>query len=298
MKLLAKFNLLLIVVFGLGMVLISMNARSFLLEDAKTTVLGQAKLMAASSKATRDYTDEEISPVLENTPEHKNEFLPQTIPFYAATVTFNRLRKSGSDFADYTYKEATLNPTNLTDRATDWEADIINHFRNSPSIKPGDAEVVGERDSAVGPTLYLARPIAVESGCLTCHSSPSVAPKALIKRYGTQNGFGWHQNEIVAAQIITVPMSLPIKLANDGLRSLLITLGTIFFATIALIDIGMYFIVIRPLRSVSQAADRISTGEIDLPPLPVKGKDEIADVTTSFNRMHTSLKKAMELLNG
>ncbi len=294
MKLLLKFNLLLIVVFGLGLALIAINARSFLLQDAKTTVLEQAKLMAASSKATRDYTDEEISPILENTPEHKNEFLPQTIPFYAATVTFNRLRKSGSDFADYTYKEATLNPTNLTDRATDWEADIVNHFRNNP----GDKEVVGERDSAVGPTLYLARPIAVEPGCLTCHSSPSVAPKAQIKRYGSQNGFGWHQNEIVAAQIISIPMSLPIKLANDGLRGLLITLGTIFFATIVLIDIGMYFIVIRPLRKVSQAADRISTGEIDLPPLPVKGKDEIAEVTTSFNRMHTSLKKAMELLNG
>ncbi|HTD54254.1 MAG TPA: DUF3365 domain-containing protein [Silvibacterium sp.] len=294
MKLLVKFNLLLIVVFGIGLALIAINARSFLLEDAKTTVFSEAKLMAASSTATRDYTDEEISPILESTPEHKNDFLPQTIPFYAATVTFNRLRKSGHDFADYTYKEATLNPTNLTDRASDWEADIVNHFRNNPA----DKDVVGERDSAVGPTLYLAAPITVESGCLTCHSSPSVAPKALIKRYGTQNGFGWHQNEIVAAQIISIPMSVPIKLANDGLRSLLITLGSIFFATIALIDVGMYFIVIRPLRKVSQAADRISTGEIDLPPLPVKGRDEIAEVTTSFNRMHTSLKKAMELLNG
>src|SRR5579883_1211113 len=240
MKLLAKFNLLLIVVFGLGLALIAINARSFLLEDAKATVLEQAKLMAASSKATRDYTDEEISPILESTPEHKNEFLPQTIPFYAATVVFNRLRRSGSDFSNYTYKEATLNPTNLTDRATDWEADIINHFRNDPN----DKELVGERQSAIGPTLYFARPIAVETGCLTCHSSPSVAPKAMLKRYGTENGFGWHQNEIVAAQIISVPMTVPIKLANDGLRNLLIILGTIFFATIALIDVGMYLIVI------------------------------------------------------
>ncbi len=95
MKLLAKFNLLLIVVFGLGLALIAVNARILLLQDAKETVLAQPKLMAASSKATRDYTDEEISPILESTPEHKNDFLPQTIPFYAATVTFNRLRKSG-----------------------------------------------------------------------------------------------------------------------------------------------------------------------------------------------------------
>jgi protein-histidine pros-kinase len=289
-KLLAKLNLLLILVFGLGLVLIAMNARSFLLEGAKKTVLNQAELMAASSKATRDYTDEEISPILENTPDHKNEFLPQTIPFYAATVTFNRLRKT---FPDYTYKEATLNPTNLVDRASDWEADIVNDFRNHPE----KAQVVGERNTAVGQSLYLARPIAVEEGCLTCHSQPSVAPAALVKRYGTQNGFGWHPHEIVAAQIISVPMSVPVKMVNEGFRNLLITLGTIFFAAIALIDIGMYYLVIQPLRRVSQSADRISTGEIDLPPLPVSGKDEIAQVTTSFNRMHTSLKKAMEMLN-
>ena len=290
MKLLAKLNLLLILVFGLGLVLIAMNARSFLLEDAKKTVLNQAELMAASSKATRDYTEEEISPILENTPNHKNEFLPQTIPFYAATVTFNRLRKT---FPDYTYKEATLNPTNLVDRASDWEADIVNDFRNHPE----KAQVVGERNTAVGQSLYLARPIAVEEGCLTCHSQPSVAPAALVKRYGTQNGFGWHPHEIVAAQIISVPMSVAVKMVNEGFRILLITLGTIFFAAIALIDIGMYYLVIQPLRRVSQSADRISTGEIDLPPLPVSGKDEIAQVTTSFNRMHTSLKKAMEMLN-
>ena len=290
MKLLAKLNLLLILVFGLGLVLIAMNARSSLLEDARRTVLNQAELMAASSKATRDYTEEEISPILENTPNHKNEFLPQTIPFYAATVTFNRLRKT---FPDYTYKEATLNPTNLVDRASDWEADIVNDFRNHPE----KAQVVGERNTAVGQSLYLARPIAVEEGCLTCHSQPSVAPTALVKRYGTQNGFGWHPHEIVAAQIISVPMSVPVKMVNEGFRILLITLGTIFFAAIALIDIGMYYLVIQPLRRVSQSADRISTGEIDLPPLPVSGKDEIAQVTTSFNRMHTSLKKAMEMLN-
>jgi HAMP domain-containing protein len=289
-KLLAKLNLLLILVFGLGLVLIAMNARSFLLEDAKKTVLNQAELMAASSKATRDYTEEEISPILENTPDHKNEFLPQTIPFYAATVTFNRLRKT---FPDYTYKEATLNPTNLVDRASDWEADIVNDFRNHPE----KAQVVGERNTAVGQSLYLARPIAVEEGCLTCHSQPSVAPAALVKRYGTQNGFGWHPHEIVAAQIISVPMSVPVKMVNEGFRNLLITLGAIFFAAIALIDIGMYYLVIQPLRRVSQSSDRISTGEIDLPPLPVSGKDEIAQVTTSFNRMHTSLKKAMEMLS-
>jgi protein-histidine pros-kinase len=290
MKLLAKFNLLLIVVFGLGFTLIAIGARSFLMDDAKKEVLNQAELIAASASATREYTEEEISPLLENSPQHTKIFLPQTIPFYAATVTFNRLRK---DFPDYTYKEATLNPTNLVDRAVDWQADIINHFRNNPDQK----QWIGERQGAVQSWINLAHPIVAEEGCMKCHSTPSVAPKSMLARYGSHNGFGWKPGEVVAAQIVSVPLSVPIKIANEGFRNLLITLGGIFFATIVLIDIGMYFIVIRPLRRVSTSADLISTGDIDQPQLPVKGKDEIAQVTTSFNRMHTSLKKAIELLN-
>jgi protein-histidine pros-kinase len=289
MKLLAKLNLLLLLVFGLGLISIWLNARIFLLADAKKNVLQQAELMIGSALATRDYTEEEVSPLIEKAPEAEQTFLPQTIPFYAATVTFNRLRKT---FPDYAYREATLNPMNLVDRAEDWQADIVDYFRNHP----GETELVGQRMGAVGPTLYLAHPITAAQGCLTCHSSPSVAPAALVKRYGTQNGFGWKQNEIVAAQIVSVPMSVPMAIANEGLRNLLLTVGVIFLASMAGIDVGMYFIVIRPLRAVSASADRISTGEIEQPQLPVRGKDEIAEVTTSFNRMHTSLKKAMEML--
>jgi len=93
-------------------------------------------------------------------------------------------------------------------------------------------------------------------------------------------------------------MSVPIAMANKGFRNLLISLGAVFLLTVILIDVAMYLIVIRPLRRVSKNADIISKGEIDLPPLAIKGKDEIAAVTASFNRMHTSLVKAFEMLNG
>jgi protein-histidine pros-kinase len=92
-------------------------------------------------------------------------------------------------------------------------------------------------------------------------------------------------------------MAVPIALANKGFHDLLIGLGAIFLLTTSLIDLSIYLIVILPLRRVSQNADRISKGELDLPPLKVKGKDEIAEVTESFNRMHTSLVKAFEMLN-
>jgi protein-histidine pros-kinase len=206
-------------------------------------------------------------------------------------VTFKFLRSS---YPDYVLREAALNPTNLDDQATEWEVDLINYFRNNP----GQTTHVGERDTPTGRVLYVAAPVIAAPGCLQCHGQTSVAPKTMIKHYGPDHGFGWKANDVIGAQIVSVPMSVPVALADKGFRNLLISLGAIFLLTIALIDIAMYFIVIRPLRRVSQNADVISKGEIDLPALEIKGKDEISEVTASFNRMHTSLIKAFEMLNG
>ncbi len=291
MKLLVKFNLLLIAVFGLGLLLIAYEAQIFLQKQAQAEVLREAGLMSANASAIRNYTETYVSPLLQKTTEHTMTFLPQVIPFFASTTTFRQIRQT---YPDYTYKEAALNPTNLNDRATDWEADIIDYFRNSPN----ETELIRTRNAATGPTLYLAHPIRVESGCLACHSRPEVAPRALVKRYGSQHGFGWNLGEIVGAQIIAVPTSVPLEMAKKGLTQLLIDLSAIFFLAILLIDTGLYFIVIRRLRRVSNSANRVSQGEMDLEQLPIHGNDEVAQVTRSFNRMHTSLKKAMELLKG
>lgn len=290
-KLLVKFNILLVAVFGLGLLLIAYEAQGFLQKQAESEVLRQAGLVSASASATRQYTEDEVSPLLAKTAEHAATFLPQTIPFFAATTTFEQIRKV---YPDYTYKEAALNPTNLRDRATDWEADIITHFKNFPN----ETELIRTHDGATGTSLYLAHPIRVEAGCLQCHSQASIAPKAMVKHYGTQNGFGWNPGEVIGAQIIAVPTTVPLRLARQGLRELLMDLALIFLLAIALIDLGLYWIVIRPLRTISVSADRISRGEIELDPLAVRGTDEVAEVTRSFNRMHTSLKKAMDLLNG
>jgi protein-histidine pros-kinase len=48
---------------------------------------------------------------------------------------------------------------------------------------------------------------------------------------------------------------------------------------------------------MSAAADAISRGELGVPELQVKGKDEISALADSFNRMHRSLSKAMKLLD-
>jgi len=289
MKLLTKFNLILLVLFGTGGLIISQVIHSFLISNARREVLQEAGLMMASAKSVRDYTSSDIGPLLQERTIYKRKFLAETVPFFAATTTFNDLRQ---EYPDYTYREATLNPTNLEDRAADWEGDVIAYLRDHPKEK----QVTGERETAIGRSLYVALPITVEPPCLECHSRPGVAPPALISTYGSSNGFGWVLGDIVGAQIVSVPMSLPLQRANQAFHLLLAYLLATLVATIVILDAAVYFIVIRPLKLVSEAADRVSKGETNLPTLPVKGGDEIAALTASFNRMQVSLAKAFKLL--
>ncbi len=290
MKLLAKFNLMLVILFGTGLLLVSLLSKRFLEENARNEVKQQARLMISSARSTRDYTEQELDPLLEKSPEGAHRFLPQLIPFYAATVTFNHLRK---DYPDYTYKEAALNPTNLRDRADQWEAEIINYFRNHPDSRP----LFGERQTATGSSIYLAQPIVSTQGCLECHGSPSAAPATEISTYGSANGFGWKLNETVGAQIVSVPTEVPLAIARQAFRTLLLYLSATFLITMAVIDVGLYYIVILPLRKLSTTADLVSKGDLNQPEFAIKGKDEIAQVAGSFNRMYVSLIKAMQMLD-
>jgi protein-histidine pros-kinase len=289
LKLLAKFNLMLVLLFGIGLLLVSQLSRRFLESNARDQIIQQARLMVSSARSTRDYTEEELNPLLEKTPDHAERFLPQTIPFYAATVTFNHLRR---DYPDYTYKEAALNPTNPRDRADEWEADIIHYFRDHPD----KTELIGQRQTPTGGSIYLSQPIAATQGCLECHGSPAAAPPTEISTYGSSNGFGWKLNEVIGAQIVSVPTEVPLAIAHQAFRTLLIYLSATFLATLLVIDVGLYFIVIVPLRKLSAAADLVSKGDLSQPEFTVAGKDEIAEVTGSFNRMYVSLIKAMKML--
>jgi HAMP domain-containing protein len=289
MKLLTKFNLILLVLFGAGGLIISRVISDFLISNARREVLQEAELMMASAKSVRDYTSSDLGPLLEQNPQHKKRFLAETVPAFGAISTFNKLRQK---YPDYTYREATLNPTNPEHRAADWEGDVIGYLRDHPE----QTQVTGERETPVGPSMYLATPITADRRCLECHSRPAVAPPAMIATYGSDHGFGWKPGEIVAAQIASVPMSLPLQKAKQAFHLLLAYLIVTLVATIAVLDAGVYFIVIRPLKLVSDTADRVSKGELNPPPLPVKGSDEIATVTASFNRMQLSLGKAFKML--
>ena len=291
MKLLAKFNLILGLILGIGLAIAGYVSYRFLQEDAREDVLRQARLMMEAAQSARNYTTKEIKPLLENQQEHLRSFLPETVPAFAATESFNYLRAT---YPDYSYKEAALNPTNLRDRAADWEGDVINSFRNHGNEK----ELIGERDTPTGRSLFLARPITADAPCMACHDRARTAPAALIRRYGKDNGFGWHVGDVIGAQIVSVPMTVPVRMADQGFHELVAYFSGIFIASMILLDLVLLLTVVRPLRGLSAMADEISVGKLDMPELPIRGRDEIAVLAGSFNRMRRSLERALKMIEG
>ncbi|HTS01674.1 MAG TPA: DUF3365 domain-containing protein [Thermoanaerobaculia bacterium] len=288
MSLFVKFNLILILVFAIALVPAAYLSDQLLQGNARTQIIQHARIMMETALATRGYTNKQIKPLL--APRLAEEFLPQSVPAYSATEIFNNLRESNPE---YTYKEATLNPTNPRDRTVDWEADVVNAFRANAKL----TEVIGEREGPLGRSLYLARPIKItDQGCLSCHTTPEMAPASVVKAYGTNNGYGWKLNETVGSQIVTVPMAVPIAMATKAFHTLMGTLVGVFGFILLFLNILLWFVVIRPIKRLSSMADAVSTGNLDVPAVPVKGRDEVSILAGSFNRMRISLVKALKML--
>ena len=289
MKLLVKFNLLFLTVMLLGLLVSGYVTRSLLQDNAKEETLNNARLLIEKALAVRGYTSSQITKLLAT--QMKYEFLPQSVPSYSAVEVLTTLQ---SKYPQFSYKEATLNPTNPRDRATGWEVDIVNQFRSGSEL----TEVIGQRDTPTGPSLYIARPLRITNpACLGCHSSVEAAPKTMIDKYGPANGFGWTLNEVVGAQIVSVPMDVPLQRADRSFQVFMTAQLAVFIAVGVVLNLMIWLVIVRPVTRLSSLADRVSQGEMDAPEFDNRSSDEIGNLAASFNRMRTSVVQAMRMLD-
>lgn len=288
MGLRAKFNLAIIAALLIGYTGAGFLLHRLFVNNARDAVLENARVMMSAANAVQTYTDQQIVPLIGL--EQNGKFLAASVPFYAAKTTFRTVH---AQFPNYALAETALNPTNLEDRPADWQADFIHDFRNDPKL----AEQAGVRQTPTGPVLSLAQPVAVsDPSCLACHSTPSVAPASMIKLYGPNNGFGWTLHEIIGAQIVSVPMALPLAKANAAFWIFMAILAGMFAIVLIILNVLLHYIVIKPVVRVSRIADAVSLGRQNVEEYEKKGSDEIASLSVSFNRMRRSLDSAIHML--
>lgn len=288
MNLAAKFNIILVLTFSIGFVLISLYSYQLTQINAQQQVTSQAEFILQEALAVRSYTVNEIRPLL-----NKNEdglFHPQTVPAYAASTISTLVRKKHPDFL---YKEAVFNPTNPANKATLREQKIANQFISKPELK----KQVGNFTLNEKKSLFVAYPIKITNPqCLSCHSTPERAPKAMLDIYGREHGFGWQMNQIIGTQMVIVPLQLADKLAQKTFFHFLVSLVLLFLFLFIVLNFILRKLVLQPVSIMNHMADNLSMGNITGNEIEISGKDEISELSRSFNRMRRSVIKIIQIL--
>jgi HAMP domain-containing protein len=288
LKLGTKFNLMLSIVFLGGIILSGFTLWQVLNNRAQSEITTQGLILIETMNAVRSYTSSRIQPLLSEDLASQPAFISETVPAFSAGAVFENFRARGQH-ADFLYREAALNPTNPTHKADDFEAQLVEKMRHDRTIK----EVSDFRELNGQRVYFIARPLAIGSeSCLYCHSTPEVAPASLIATYGSENGFGWQLNEVVAAQIIYVPAD---EVFNATVRSFTLVMGifvVIFALVLILINVLLTRYVIEPVGVLGGLAQKICADEME-PAHIATGEfltisnrtDELGSLAQVFRRM-------------
>jgi methyl-accepting chemotaxis protein len=252
----------------------------------------QATHLMDSMDAVRLYTSNHIEPIISPLNENSNEFLPESTPSFTAQRVFAYL-KTDPEYADYSYRETAINPTNPLDKADAQEEELIRSFQANSNL----TVLTGNSQTAAGSAHYIAKPIRVsDPKCLVCHSTHQAAPKSLVATYGTENGFAWQLGDVVAAQIVSVPIDAINKAKRDSLGLVGILNLAAYGVTAIVLLAFISRAIVRPMREISARAFEASIHPERIEFSEKYRSDEIGRIAQSFDRMKQSLQIAMKML--
>ena len=291
LKLTVKLNIILTIILLFLVCTISFILSKVLQNYAEQVVAERASILIETMNSIRNYTSTQINPELSARLETEPIFLSQAVPAYSAREVFEHLR-TNEKYSQFFYKEATLNPTNIRDKADEFETEIINSFQDQLA-----EQKQGFRSIPAGDFFYLARPLKIEKeSCLKCHGNPQQAPKSLIASYGDSNGFGWQMNEVVGAQIISVPAGKVIEAARQLGFLVIGRILILLVITSFILNLFLKFTVTEPIKKMSYLSKQLSMGDMDTE-FEQDTNDEIGILAASLNRLKVSIKMAMEMLD-
>jgi serine/threonine protein kinase len=181
----------------------------------------RAKMLLSSMNAVRTYTADNVRPALAvagsgdknaKTPDYNASFVREMVPGFSARQVFANFRDakkpdgSPGPYANFVYKEASPNPTNKDNLADEFEKSLVDKF-----VRDGElTELSGTTPRAGSNVYYIARPMVIKDAkCIDCHNTRETAPPGQIAMYekdGYSGGYGWKMGQVVAAQVVYVPV--------------------------------------------------------------------------------------------
>ncbi len=249
-----KFNLILLLAFLVGAATSWFALEVVMGRQSANQVSADANMLLKTMNSVRDYTSNNINRHLKPLQKTTDTFIKETVPGFSAREVFENFRgKEG--FGDFFYKEASPNPSNPRDQADEFEEQLVQRFAAEPQTQ----SISGFREMKGVKLFYSANPMIVKSAsCLECHTTPAEAPKSMLVAYGTERGFGWKLNQVIAAQIVYVPAAQVMQQGRHNAQLVVLLFIAVFAIVILLINLLLRQTVIRPLTHLAAATDAVS----------------------------------------
>ena len=272
----------------LAITAIGVTSYQLSVKNALNEAKNKSKIILNYAMATKKYMKKVQRPLVKELIED-DRFYPELMSgFVTARGTFEIFKQSSPD---YTFKQATIDPLNPSNRADAEEVKFIDYFAKNPAAKSAEGIITKNGTDL----FYFAQPIKVNSSnCLNCHGDPYDAPKDQVEIYGTETGYNWSMNDTVAAFIVYIPTAEAIAAAKKlSLTLMAIGAGGIFLVLLIL-WVFLDRSIVVPIVELAQRTEDFSLGENLNAPITNKSKDEIGTLAHAIERLRISLVKLLQ----
>lgn len=283
-----RFLLLIGILSLLATIGIAFASYQFSLNNAVEEAKSKGQLVFDYIESSRQfYKQHQRNTIMELIPRDK--FIPELQSGFTLTrgVSEKFLKKN----PDYIFKQASLDPLHLPNKADKDDLDIINTFKKQPDKKYDDGRIIKNGEAY----YYVAKPIKVDSKkCLRCHGDIKNAPAEQKTIYGTAHGYNWKLGDIASAYIVYVPLQKSFDLAKKEAGKLVFIGAVVVAVMMAILWFFFNLYIIDPIGMLEKRATEISLGKNLNETISTSSNDEISSLARSVDRLRISVEKMLQ----
>lgn len=285
-----RFIIILLIVFVVGSVGAGLVLSRAVERTAERMIEMQGLILLQAMNSVRAYTSGHVGPLLQPQKRTSEQFISELVPAFSAKTVFANFQGQ-PDYQAFIFKEASINPTNPSNLADDFEAGLLKRFATESS----DKQLTGFATRDGQSVFYIARPMRMpDDSCLECHGRPEDAPPTMLAKYGTINGFSWPRDSVIAAQVVYVPADLVAEQRRQVWIAVMVVLAGGFAVTGVTISVLLQRDVIKPVERMAALASRIATADLqEAEPRSLdadaRRPDELGQLARVFQKMATEV---------
>ncbi|MCX8070394.1 MAG: DUF3365 domain-containing protein [Thermodesulfovibrionales bacterium] len=294
LKLSTKFSLVVGVILLLFCTIFSVILYYYLKNQVLRDAEEKTLILMSQIKSVGSYVRETLRPAMFETLTKFGATDKIIIEAMSTThVSLQVMARFKKEIENYGFARVSANPMNPNNKADSFHLSMIDYFSRNRNEKLWKGII----NTEIGKQLFTVRPIIMEHECLRCHGNPIDAPRDLIIKYGTSGGFYWKVGEVVGVESVSYVLDSDLanvkRIAFDTFFFGLSTLGILFLA----LQSTFVHLVTKPLNNLAKTFKDIVEGKEKLgSQIPSTRKDEIGELTNSFNTLSQHLFEAEEKL--